>query len=45
MEAFAENFAIYILDEALLKAIRPRTHAFFAADFPKTAAPPSAAKP
>jgi hypothetical protein len=35
-EAFAENFAYYILDEALLKAIRPKTHAFFARKYPKT---------
>jgi hypothetical protein len=36
MEAFAENFAYYVLDENLLKAIRPKTHAFFAAKYPKT---------
>ncbi len=45
MEAFAENFSIYILDEALLKAIRPKTHTFFAKAFPKAVAPPPAAKP
>ncbi|MEA2564676.1 MAG: hypothetical protein QOH06_6180 [Acidobacteriota bacterium] len=37
MEAFAENFAAYVLDEALLRAIRPKTHAYFAKTFPKTA--------
>ena len=36
MEAFAENFSAYVLDEALLKAIRPKTHAYFAKAFPKT---------
>jgi hypothetical protein len=36
MEAFAENFSTYILDEALLKALRPKTHAFFHSAFPKT---------
>jgi Domain of unknown function (DUF4157) len=37
MEAFAENFSTYVLDEALLKALRPKTHAFFARAFPKAA--------
>jgi hypothetical protein len=36
MEAFAENFSTYILDEALLKALRPKTYAFFHTAFPKT---------
>ena len=45
MEAYAENFAIYILDEALLKAIRPNTFAFFAKTLPKTVAPPPAKTP
>lgn len=40
MEAFAENFSIYIMDEELLKAIRPKTYAFFVKAFPKTAATP-----
>ncbi len=39
MEAFAENFSYYTLDEALLKAIRPKTFDFFAKEFPK--APPA----
>jgi hypothetical protein len=39
MEAFAENFSYYLLDEALLLAIRPKTHAFFAKAYPKTQAP------
>lgn len=38
-EAFAENFSIYILDEDLLKKIRPATHKFFTTAFPKTAKP------
>jgi Domain of unknown function (DUF4157) len=38
MEAFAENFAYYALDEAVFKAIRPKTYAFFAKAFPKTVA-------
>ena len=38
-EAFAENFAAYVLDEALLKAIRPKTAEFFARRFPKTVPP------
>ena len=38
MEAFAENFSVYVLDEALLKAIRPKTFAYFAGAFPKAAA-------
>lgn len=38
MEAFAENFSYYVLDEALLKAIRPKTHAYFAKAYPKTQA-------
>jgi hypothetical protein len=38
MEAFAENFSTYIMDEELLKAIRPKTYAFFVKAFPKTAA-------
>lgn len=38
MEAFAENFSAYILDEALFKAIRPNTYAYFLKAFPKTAA-------
>jgi hypothetical protein len=40
MEAFAENMSIYLLDEALLLAIRPKTHAFFAKAFPKTVKTP-----
>jgi hypothetical protein len=32
----AENFADYALEEAVFKAIRPKTHAFFAKAFPKT---------
>jgi hypothetical protein len=36
MEAFAENFAAYVLDEALLKALRPNTYAYFLTTFPKT---------
>lgn len=35
MEAYAENFSIYVLDEALLKAIRPKTYAYFAKALPK----------
>jgi hypothetical protein len=38
MEAFAENFSAYVLDEALFKAIRPNTYAYFVKAFPKTAA-------
>ncbi|HEY4989380.1 MAG TPA: DUF4157 domain-containing protein, partial [Opitutaceae bacterium] len=38
MEAFAENFSTYVLDEALLRALRPRTYAFFVSKFPKAAA-------
>jgi hypothetical protein len=38
MEPFPENFADYALDEAVFKAIRPKTHAFFAKAFPKTVA-------
>jgi hypothetical protein len=38
MEAFAENFAYYALDEATFKEIRPNTYAFFAKAFPKTVA-------
>ncbi|HEY4030723.1 MAG TPA: DUF4157 domain-containing protein [Caulobacteraceae bacterium] len=41
MEAFAENFSLYILDEALLSAIRPATFAFFQKALPKK--PPAAA--
>jgi hypothetical protein len=36
MEAFAENFSYYALDEATFRAIRPNTYAFFARAFPKT---------
>ena len=36
MEAFAENFSYYILDEALLEALRPNTNKFFKKHFPKT---------
>ena len=36
MEAFAENFSIYILDESLLQLIRPNTCAFFRSKLPKT---------
>lgn len=39
MEAFAENFAVYVLDEELLKAIRPKTHAYFSKTFPTGAKP------
>lgn len=35
-EAFAENFAYYVLDGAAYQAIRPQTYAFFARVFPKT---------
>ncbi len=35
MEAFAENFSIYILDEKLLENLRPSTHKFFEKEFPK----------
>ncbi|MEO8108812.1 MAG: DUF4157 domain-containing protein [Ginsengibacter sp.] len=38
MEAFAENFSLYILDEALLKTLRPKTFEFFAKEYPKPAA-------
>ncbi|WP_380874672.1 hypothetical protein ACFB49_00540 [Sphingomonas sp. DBB INV C78] len=38
MEAFAENMSIYLLDQALLQALRPKTHAYFVRNFPK--APP-----
>jgi hypothetical protein len=36
LEAFAENFAAYMLDDALLKAIRPKTYDYFKTAFPKT---------
>ncbi|HEX5717356.1 MAG TPA: hypothetical protein VF179_14445, partial [Thermoanaerobaculia bacterium] len=36
MEAFAENFAAYVLDDTLLKALRPKTHAYFSKTFPRT---------
>lgn len=42
MEAYAEAYALYVLDEPLLKALRPKTHAFFVKTQPKTA---PAAKP
>lgn len=34
-ELFAESFALYYLDPDLLKAIRPKTYAYFLATFPK----------
>jgi len=40
MEAYAENYALYVLDETLLQALRPKTHAYFVKAFPK--APPAA---
>jgi hypothetical protein len=39
MEAFAEDFAYYVLDEATFRAIRPKTYAFFVKSFPKAPAP------
>ncbi len=39
MEAYAEHYALYVLDEALLLALRPQVHAYFAAAQPKTAPP------
>jgi hypothetical protein len=39
MEAFAESFADYALDEAVFKAIRPKTRALFAEAFPKIELP------
>ena len=39
MEAYAEHYALYVLDEALLLALRPRVHAYFASAQPKTAPP------
>ncbi|MFY9511795.1 MAG: DUF4157 domain-containing protein, partial [Rubrivivax sp.] len=37
MEAYAESYSLYVLDEALLKALRPKTHAYFVKAMPKTA--------
>ncbi len=34
-ENYAELFALYILDEEKLKTMRPDTHAFFVANYPK----------
>ena len=42
MEAFAENFSLYILDEALLKTLRPKTYEYFVKAYPKVS---PAAKP
>ena len=42
MEAYAEHYALYVLDEALLLALRPRVHAYFASAQPKTASPAAA---
>jgi hypothetical protein len=39
MEAFAENFAYYLLDEVTFREIRPKTYAYFVRAFPKAPAP------
>lgn len=35
MEAFAENFSLYILDPDLLKTLRPNTYKYFSKNFPQ----------